>query len=154
VKILLDIDGVLLAANSWKVPELLADGFPDFKPNAVRNLLKIISATGAQIILSSSHKANFSIPEWENIFRRRGLALKVDTLAANTKHLSRKDEILHWLAQNPMEHFVIIDDDSSLNDLPLSLKKRLVLTRSFKGLTEKEAEDAIKILQLIEVPIS
>ena len=31
--ILLDIDGVMVAGNSWKKPEFLSDGFPAFSKN-------------------------------------------------------------------------------------------------------------------------
>jgi hypothetical protein len=45
--------------------------------------------------------------------------------------LSRRVEIEQWIHANSISSndLVIIDDDKSLNDLPQSLKERLVLTK-------------------------
>ena len=51
--IFLDIDGVMVPAKSWKSPELLDDGFPEFSSAATRVLNLIISEntkTGTAII--------------------------------------------------------------------------------------------------------
>jgi len=49
---------------------------------------------------------------------------------------SRKDEILHWLMQHtPPDDFIIIDDDSSLHDLPSHVKTSFVHTTPLIGLT-------------------
>jgi hypothetical protein len=39
----LDIDGVMVPANSWRKPEILEDGFPEFSSKAVSSLIRIIS---------------------------------------------------------------------------------------------------------------
>ena len=54
--ILLDIDGVMIPANSWKKPKFLDDGFAMFKLKSVKALQKIIAETGASILLTTSHK--------------------------------------------------------------------------------------------------
>ena len=148
--ILLDIDGVLVPANSWKKPEFLADGFAMFNSRAVKALQRIILETNATVLLTTSHKTKYSLPEWRELFKLRGLnPEKIDCLETDSLQISRKDEILQWHAQKhvPAEEFVIIDDDKMLNDLPEYLKSNLVLTSPSVGLTDDLADEAIAILQ-------
>ena len=65
--LLLDIDGVMIPAKSWKSPEFLDDGFPAFNKKAIASLQCIISED-VTVILTTSHKSNFSIEEWKNHF--------------------------------------------------------------------------------------
>jgi hypothetical protein len=70
-----------------------------------------------------------------------------DKLEDNSESLNRKDEILNYLNAHPqIENYVIIDDDKSLNDLPHSIKQKLVLTSSIIGLTQENIETALGIL--------
>ena len=146
--ILLDIDGVMVPAAGWKVPQLLNDGFPDFSSKAVRGLNKIISATGSSILLTTSHKSKHSIASWKRIFTARGINAKISKLKNNSKFQSRKDEIIHWMETHPSEqNFVIIDDDKSLNDLPTPLKNKLILTSPLIGLNDELTDKAIEVLR-------
>jgi hypothetical protein len=148
--ILLDIDGVLVPANSWKKPDFLADGFAMFNLRAAKALQRIILETNADVLLTTSHKTKYSLSEWRELFRLRGIdPKKIDRLATDSLQISRKDEILQWYSQKhvPTEEFVIIDDDKMLNDLPEYLKNKLVLTSPSVGLTDELADEAIAILQ-------
>jgi hypothetical protein len=144
--ILLDIDGVMVP---WKPSETLNDGFAKFSKRAVRNLQRIISETGASIVLTSSHKSNYGLSEWNNIFNYRGINTSIDKLEDNINNLSRKDEIVNWFYSkfNDSDDFVIIDDDKSLGDLPMYLKEKVVLTNALVGLNEEAASSAIQILK-------
>jgi HAD domain in Swiss Army Knife RNA repair proteins len=126
--ILLDIDGVMVPANSWKKPEFLADGFFAFSSKSTIALQKIISETDADIVLTTSHKSNYTIEEWTTIFNIRGIKVNnISRLAENKNYLSRKEEIVNWFNANEIqEDFIIIDDDKSLNSLPECLKKRFI----------------------------
>ena len=137
----LDIDGVMVPAKSWKSPELLNDGFPAFSSMATRTLQNLISEKDT-VMLTTSHKSNYSIEEWKTIFSNRGINIKrLKTLPHNLDNLSRKDEIVNWFnANNVREDFVIIDDDKPLNALPQFLKKHLMLTSAQVGLKEEHAE--------------
>jgi hypothetical protein len=148
--ILLDIDGVMVPANSWKKPEFLDDGFPVFNSRSVKALQKIISETDASLLLTTSHKSKYNISQWRNIFKSRGINAKhIHRLSSNSLHSSRKEEILNWyMAKHTRnEEFVIIDDDKLLNDLPGNIKSNLVLTSPSVGLTDELAENAISILK-------
>ena len=147
--ILLDIDGVMVPANSWKRPEFLNDGFSAFSMKSIDALKKIIFETDANILLTTSHKSKYNIPQWLEIFKLRGIDInRIDRLSDNYSNLNRKQEILDWYNsnQNLNEHFVILDDDKSLNALPNQLKEHLVLTSPLVGLTEELADNAISIL--------
>ncbi len=134
----LDIDGVMVPAKGWKSPEFLNDGFPAFSNKAVSVLQSLISED-VTVMLTTSHKSKFSIEEWKNIFMNRGINIeKIKSLPENINNLSRKDEIVNWVRLNNIdEDFVIIDDDKSLNELPYFLKKNLIQTSSYRGLTEE-----------------
>jgi hypothetical protein len=89
--------------------------------------------------------------EWINIFNRRNINVKnIDKLPRNIHLLNRKDEILNWYNSNPgiqvRKDFIILDDDKSLNALPIFLKERLVLTNSMVGLTVSIANEVIKMM--------
>lgn len=143
----LDIDGVMVPAKSWKSPELLEDGFPAFSNKAINAFQKLLSAD-TTVILTTSHKSNFSIDEWKMIFRNRGINIEnLKSLPDNTTNLSRKDEIINWFEKNQYkDDFIIFDDDKALNDLPEFLKNNLIQTSSQIGLTEDHLDEVQSIL--------
>ncbi|TDO24506.1 HAD domain-containing protein [Pedobacter duraquae] len=144
--ILLDIDGVMVPANSWKKPEFHEDGFPVFTRKSVDALNRIISETNAQVVLTTSHKSNYSLSQWKNLFKNRGILVKtIKRLDQNKANHDRKTEIEQWFSKSHVDHedFVIIDDDKMLNALPVYLRENLVLTSSSVGLTDELASIAI-----------
>jgi 16S rRNA C1402 (ribose-2'-O) methylase RsmI len=145
--IFLDIDGVMVPAKGWKSPELLNDGFPAFSSKASHALQSLISED-TTVILSTSHKSNYTIEDWKSIFRKRGINVqKIKSLDSNVDNFSRADEILNWFkANNRNEPFIIIDDDKSLNSLPDFLKRNLILTSPLVGLTDEHVENIKAIL--------
>lgn len=146
--ILLDIDGVMVPATSWKRPEFENDGFPRFSKRAISSLQKIISETGADILLTTSHKSSYSISEWKKMFSTRGFNnLSIKRLNKNINHLNRREEIMKWVSKESEDSFVIIDDDKSLNNLPYYVKSKLVQPSATVGLNDELADSAIKILK-------
>lgn len=145
----LDIDGVMVAANPWRRLEFLEDGFPVFESRATNALRRIISATDASIVLTTSHKHKYSLDEWKAIFERRGIDVQnIRRLPKNTSNLNRKDELMNWFsAQKQNTPFLIIDDDKSLNGLPQYLKEYLIQTSGSVGLTDYLASQAIETLE-------
>jgi hypothetical protein len=137
----LDIDGVMVPSKAWKAPEFLEDGFPAFSSIAVHTLNSLLTEEDT-IILTTSHKSKFTIDEWKSLFERRGIAIvKLKSLPENGLNLTRKDEIITYLSVNVInENYVIIDDDTSLNDLPVFIKKHLVQTVAHIGLTKAHIE--------------
>jgi predicted nuclease of predicted toxin-antitoxin system len=141
--ILLDLDGVLIPAKSWLRPEILNDGFPSFSVSAVNTLNKIINSQ-TKIVLTTSHKDNYTVSEWVDIFKIRGIIVNDLSIMPNysTFPVSRRESIEIWCIANT-EEFIIIDDDKSLNDLPINIKKNLIQTSSFIGLREENIEQLI-----------
>ena len=141
----LDIDGVMVPAKGWAKPELLNDGFAAFSDKAVRALQSLIFEDTI-IMLTSSHKSNYTIDEWKEIFKKRNILIdKFELLARNIENLDRKNEIEKWFKANQksaQEDFLIVDDDKSLNALPEHLKKNLILTSPLVGLTMETLKNA------------
>lgn len=152
----LDIDGVMVPANSWRRPEILEDGFPEFSSKAIKSLNRIISNSSADIVLTTSHKHKYTLNEWNNIFRRRNINVnKISRLPRNTKYLNRKEELIRWFnAENSKGRFIIIDDDKSLNALPEFLKDKLIQTSGSVGLTDYLADEAIDKIEKLEYQLA
>lgn len=145
----LDIDGVMVPAKSWKRPEIMNDGFPEFSLKAIESLNKIISYSCADIVLTTSHKSIYSLNEWKNIFERRNIkANKIGRLPKNVNHLNRKDELLNWFNAGHLDDdFIIVDDDKSLNGLPEFIKNKLIQTSASIGLTENLTNQALDLIE-------
>lgn len=141
----LDIDGVMVPAKGWSNPKNLNDGFPAFSSIAV-NVLQRLITEDTTIMLTTTHKSRFTIDEWKQIFKTRGLRVNnLCKLEENVNFLNRKDEVINWFNLNTYnDDFVIVDDDKSLNGLPSFLKDKLVLTKPMIGLTDSHL-DEIKV---------
>lgn len=147
--IFLDIDGVLNGGNF-----LYSKERPDIHPHLAAKLERIVQATSAKIIISSSWRHSLSLVEWNELLTRRGVTTgevigttpKYWELAVNTDgekqyESAREDEILEWLAANPVENFLVLDD------VPMTqLKDNAVETSITTGLTELDVTRAIEIL--------
>jgi len=150
--ILLDIDGVMVPAASWKRVDLNADGFYKFTPRAEQSLDLLLQKTKATIILTSTHRNRYDKAEWKNIFNRRlnnvnDVEILDDYSQIKVNKLKRYDEILQWGSVYGLDKdYVIIDDDKSLHDLPDRIRDHWVRTDPLIGLTEEKADAALNIL--------
>ena len=95
--ILLDIDGVLVTTPAWRAVKLDTDGFLKFNEKAAGNLAKLISQTNASIVLTTTHRINYSIEQWKDIFKNRGInpssISKVNQLKTLNNKVERAAEI-------------------------------------------------------------
>lgn len=166
--IFLDFDGVL---NSEKYFYYLKehgkqteDVFGSlFDPEAVSALRKIVEATGAMIVISSSWRFA-GLERMRLMWEKRGLAGDViDITSLHTAdelieaHIGDIDfddfifnlgsprayEINDWLASHPETINYVILDDERMNE---SLKQHFVNINPHFGLTDNDAEIAINIL--------
>jgi hypothetical protein len=152
MKFFLDIDGVMVHANPHRMVELEEDGFYKFNPIAVQILNSVLMTTKDELILSTSHRFRYNIAQRRTILRARGLSMKkisILDLPLDTKS-NRRFEITQWIIDKQLEpgEIVIIDDDKSLNELPIYLKERLVLTNSYVGL-----DDATDLHRIVNRPL-
>ena len=138
--LLLDIDGVLEISPSWKKPEFLEDNFYKFNEQAQKNLIEIIDKINPEIILTTTHRINYNLTEWNQIFELRGINVdKISKINDAKKAIDLKNrnvEIEEWFLKNSTAEFLILDDDKSLNELPNNLKNRWIQIDSMFGITE------------------
>ena len=153
--ILLDIDGVLVTTPSWKQVEQLADGFMKFSEVAVAvaNLSTLYKETNASIVLTTTHRINYSESQWKEIFKLRGLNFetisKLNDKTEISQLLDRATEIKEWTKSNPVDsNYVIIDDDLSINSLDDSIKERWVATKPLIGFDKDSKDKALQILKI------
>lgn len=147
--IFLDFDGVL---NTERYQARLAvDGKPIkdhwgplFDPHAVANLRKIIEATDADIVITSSWRYLQRLGSLRMMWEVRGLPGEVlDTLPCGASYISRGEEIEYWLNSHGQPDYVIIDD---LDDFYPTQRDRYVETNPIVGITDADAKRAIEIL--------
>lgn len=114
--IFLDFDGVL---NTERHQARLAvegkvakdEWVPLFDPQAVANLQKILEATDARIVITSTWRYIHSPGNLRKMWIERGLPGKIfGFLPSDSFCMTRGEEIEDWLRDHKCDHFVIIDD--------------------------------------------
>lgn len=154
--IFLDLDGVVSTERHYlqRAKEGLPardDLGPFFDPLAVENLRLIIEATQADVVITSSWRFKGAEAMQELWMQRQmpGMLLDITPTLSFNAFCLRGMEILKWLAEHAPEmrsdyHYVIIDDccDFLPEQMPLT-----VITDSRTGLSKKDAEKAIALLQ-------
>lgn len=142
--IFLDIDGVLNATGAdYSGMEHPLDRA------AIARLNRIAAVTGAAGVLTTSWRLMFRWPGCREILARHGLTME---LVGETRDLwgsgeepeaARRREIEHWLAENPVEHHVVLDD------LPLypDDHPHFVRTVETLGLTDADVALVLAILR-------
>ena len=148
--VFLDFDGVL---NTEQYQARLAvEGKPNkdawgplFDPRSVENLRRILDATDAGIVISSSWRYLHRLGSLRMMWEVRGLPGEIrDTLACGATYISRGEEIECWLERNERPDYVIIDD---LDDFSPAQRNHYVETNPIVGITEADAQKAIEILR-------
>lgn len=133
--IFLDVDGVLNSAKDFYSIELENDKHFDL-------LKELVDKTGAKIVLSSSWRIGFNptTHEPDRILARK-LGERGMFIYDFTPYLTggRINEIHEWLKKNPVDKFVILDDEEV--SYP-----NLVQTNTMVGLQKEDIEKASKIL--------
>ena len=153
--IFLYIDVVVNTNRNYKarisVGEPWRDDYgPFFDDEAVGNLRRIVDATQADIIITSTWKYK-GLDAMHTLWTLRempGFLLGVTPEVVSSDFCIRSMEIMKWLAQNapedPAEYRYVIIDDSSIF-LPEHLP-HLVCTSASVGITGENAEEAIRKL--------
>ena len=152
--IFLDVDGVLNSELNEKINNNLGHWSSRdiiMYEESMMSLYEIISATGAEIVLSSTWRypdEDGSYISKENLIKQ--LSEYGMNLSDETPQLAVYDralEILTYLENHPeVTHYIVIDDDIELlkNDI---IKPHLVYTYYQIGLTEQDIFKAITILE-------
>jgi len=138
--IFLDVDGVLNSGQDYYSFTIETD-------KHFLLLKRIIDATGAEIVLSSTWRMH---EEDRNIVHKRLQEFGMDFIDSNRtpnssyELMHRGDQIREWFKNNPdVTSFVILDDDSDMCEYITHLVK----TDTNVGLQELDVEKAIEVLQ-------
>lgn len=145
--IFLDLDGVL---NSEKYVHEMGKDWDgnQIDPKAVIRLNKIVDITDAKIVVSSSWRIEHSLENLKKIFIDNRI---IGEVIGCTPVLGtdRSAEISVWLSNNPVDNFVILDDDrlEAARDCSDPLfDEHFVRTSWLDGLQDRHADKAIRIL--------
>lgn len=145
--LLLDIDGVLETSPAWKTPKLREDGFYQFNTEAQENLKEIVVRFQPEIVLTTTHRVNYTLEEWRQIFQARGIDIhKISKIneAQNCSELRKRYvEIEAWFYKNTATDFLILDDDRSLHALLQVIKDRWICIDPLLGITREIKQDII-----------
>lgn len=125
--IFLDIDGVLVTGETVNRQNTVGDHhFNPFAKGPVFQLNRILAATGAEIVVSSSWRCDG--PRWDALmehFKAQGIEKRPigRTIDLNRKQngvwisAQRGEEIKAWLS-NDVTHYVALDDDCDMDAIP------------------------------------
>lgn len=110
----------------------------------VDNLKKIVDATDAKIVISSTWRMGHPWPTFIDMFKLYGWKDAPVIGATPIRHVKRGYEIKEYLDNHrEVTNYVILDDSTDM--LPEQMDN-FVNTDENIGLSEKDADDAIKIL--------
>ena len=163
--IFLDFDGVLNTEHYQGLLQYQGKPWQDeygafFDPNAVKQLKRIIDATGADIVIESSWKY-LGLDAMKELWKVRNLPGKIIDITPTSisdEYLLNADlddldtsilhckgmEIASWLSEQGEDiRCVIIDDEYVILDSQLP---HFILTNPYEGITEEQANKAISIL--------
>lgn len=136
----LDVDGVL---NSQEYIYTHQRG-DAISPEMVERVNQIIDATGAQVVISSTWRLLHKMSILKQILESKGFKGNIIdyTPHLNYKDFNRGDEIAAWLKDKNIDKFVILDDESDMNNLITNL----VQTAFKTGIQDIHIQKAIDML--------
>ena len=141
--IFLDIDGVLNNRDTWGNRPLIKA----FDKDCIAAFNKIIDATDARIVISSSWRNIFAYEQLRTLLKNvgvKGIILgQTPTISLSGR---RGAEIKEWLDNGlwpEIDGFIILDDETDMNEV----ESHLVQTNSNVGLTDDMANIAIERLK-------
>lgn len=156
--IFLDFDGVLNSNQSRQETGHLGFGAAQVDPKAAARLDKLVRSTGAKIVVSSSWRHIFTVPQLQQILSQVGARAAAQAVIDRTPvgEGNRGNEIQDWLdleseriTVNPkhdrVTSYVILDDD---NDMTPEQQPRMIHTNPQYGLTDQDVVNAISILRM------
>lgn len=151
--IFLDFDGVMdtsfMKISLTKERQALSDEYGLlFDEKCVENLKKIIDATNADIVVTSSWKLDMSLEKLQEMWKHRKLPGKVVGVTPNLIG-SRSEEISAWLeAHGGTDLRYVIIDDMSADYFDSPVAEHLINVNPYIGLDSKTADIVIKYLKL------
>lgn len=155
--IFLDFDGVLNTEHYQGLLQYQGKPWQDeygafFDSNAVKQLNRIIDATGADVVIESSWKY-LGLEAMKELWKARNLPERIIDVTPSSFSVNDLDvsmlhckgmEIALWLSEQGEDvRYVIIDDEYVIFDSQLP---HFILTNPYEGITEEQADRSISIL--------
>lgn len=148
--IFLDVDGVLNSDEwyhyYWENDLKYTDKEYNLDYRAVERINRLIEATGAEIVLSSSWRFDMDVTKLR--LSRSGLryeiAKKLPGCEFGVGSPTRGELIAEYVKNQKCKRYVIFDDDTDMTDE--QKEKYFVHTDPFIGLTDADIDKAIEIL--------
>ncbi|WP_338815603.1 HAD domain-containing protein (plasmid) [Bernardetia sp. Wsw4-3y2] len=148
--IILDLDGVLITTPTWKADEMDFDGYSVFNKKCVENFNKLTEDLECELWLSSTRRMNKTLQEFREIFINRNIKTEIKGFLPNGDYqISRRKEIEAFLSHEPINNFLILDDDSSLHNLDEKYKKYWVQTSLLVGFNSEKLKQAQEIIETL-----
>ena len=145
----LDFDGVLNTEHYQGLLQYQGKPWQDeygafFDPKAVKQLKRIIDATDADIVVESSWKY-LGLDAMKELWEVRNLPGTIIDITPSLLGKNKGVEIASWLSKYAKQdiRYVIIDDEYVILDSQLP---HFILTNSYEGITEEQANRAISML--------
>ena len=129
--------------------------YDEVEDRPLRLLKEIVDKTSAKIVVSSSWRIGCCRSGKESIFGGRlynklekrlkdyGIFI-YDITPSLGSGTQRGDEIRKWLSKNPVDNFIILDDDSDMCEFTNT--ENFIHTTYKHGLTKELKDKAIKVL--------
>lgn len=143
--IFLDIDGVLNYSGCKENAPSSALGVSKEK---IKLLKKIIDATGAKVVLSSTWRLDDGTKDYEYLIQRlREENVEIFGKTTDIYWSKRGLEIEGWIEnEDNIDGFVVLDDIEFSDFYRNKIKDHIVIIDYNVGLTEEDVERAIEIL--------
>jgi phosphoglycolate phosphatase-like HAD superfamily hydrolase len=139
--IILDLDGVLITTPHWKRDALHEDGYSFFNDKSAGFLNSFLSGVDAELWLISDRRKGYTLEQFNVFFKNRKIEKQLDgVVPVYDKHLKRIEEFQKFIQEETISNYLLIDDDSSLDDL--KEKDFWVKTSSLIGFNEEKLSEA------------
>ncbi len=121
--VFLDFDGVMITRRSYREPLKRLGQIAQADPECVEQLNRITNATGAHIVVTSTHRHYYSLEETRVWMKAWGVKGNVTgyTPGHNSSAEPRGMEIQEWLDKSgqeiEVESIVILDDNTDMAHL-------------------------------------
>ena len=149
--IFLDFDGVLNTEYYQGLLQFQGKQQRDeygaiFAPGAVKQLKRIVEDTTAEIVVSSSWKS-LGLAKLQELWMKRNLPGRVIDITPATPDNNKGKKIAEWLSKYGIHdtRYVIIDDEKVAFGSQVTY---FIWINQYEGLTEEQADIAIRILSL------
>ena len=148
--ILLDLDGVMITTPPWRKDYIDEDGYSQFKSDAVTNLNRLTKQVDAELWLISARRRNYTVEQFNVFFKNRKIEKELSGMVPSYfEYIPRVEELKSFLEEEPVDNYLIIDDDSSLESL--EDKSFWVKPHSMIGFTEEKLNEALEKIKYWKV---